>query len=152
VDSPSFTFRLERVQALRVRTEDEAREDLARELGHRLRGEAMLREADDQLSGAARNGRAMADRPVGAADLMAAQVWLERLEQRRRDAETELVRLEAVVDERREALQLAQRDREAIDRLERKARAEHDAEWLRKSQADIDEIALNMHRRAHAVA
>ena len=42
---PSFKFRLERVRSLRERAEEAAREELARELNHRVRGEALLREA-----------------------------------------------------------------------------------------------------------
>ena len=45
VETPSFTFRLERVRSLRERAEEHARDDLARELQLRLRGEALLREA-----------------------------------------------------------------------------------------------------------
>ena len=43
VETPSLTFRLERVKSLRERAEERAQEDLASELRLRLRGEAMLR-------------------------------------------------------------------------------------------------------------
>ena len=52
VETPSFTFRLERVKTLRERAEARAQEDLARELSLRLRGEAMLREATYAASAA----------------------------------------------------------------------------------------------------
>ncbi len=42
VETPSFTFRLERVRELRERAEERAREELARELQLRMRGEALL--------------------------------------------------------------------------------------------------------------
>ena len=50
VESPSFTFRLERVRSLRERAEEAAREGLARELSHRLRGEAIVRQATSAVS------------------------------------------------------------------------------------------------------
>ena len=40
--TPSFNFRLERVRSLRERAEEAAREELARELNHRVRGEALV--------------------------------------------------------------------------------------------------------------
>ena len=42
VGTPSFNFRLERVRSLRERAEEAAREELARELNHRVRGEALV--------------------------------------------------------------------------------------------------------------
>ncbi len=56
VETP-FTFRLERVRSLRERAEDQAREELARELAHRARGEAILREAAHAVSAARATGR-----------------------------------------------------------------------------------------------
>ena len=52
VETPSFTFRLERVRDLRERAEENAREELARELQLRMRGEALLREATHAVTGA----------------------------------------------------------------------------------------------------
>ena len=45
VGSPHFTFRLERVRALRERAEDQAKEDYAASLAYRIEGAAMLRAA-----------------------------------------------------------------------------------------------------------
>jgi flagellar FliJ protein len=56
VETPSFTFRLQRVRSLRERAEERAREDLANELRLRLRGEAMLRQATYAASAAAQAG------------------------------------------------------------------------------------------------
>ena len=85
VETPSFTFRLERVRSLRERAEDQAREELARELTHRVRGEALLREAADVVSAARDTGRDTVLRAgASGADLLAAQAWMERAERRRR--------------------------------------------------------------------
>ncbi len=49
-----FQFRLERVRALRERVEEQAREELASSLSVRMKGEAMLRAAADEVERAAR--------------------------------------------------------------------------------------------------
>jgi hypothetical protein len=53
---------------------------------------------------------------------------------------------------RRELLTAAARDRQAIDKLKERQKAEHDAEWARKSQNTLDELALAVHRRGGALA
>jgi flagellar protein FliJ len=150
VEHPSFTFRLERVRSLRERAEDAAREELARELSHRVRGEAMLRQATTAVSDARNAGRDTVISGASGADLMAAQVWMERAERRRVDAVADLHRLDGEVARSRAALAEAAREREVIERLKRKKRAEHEAEALRVAQIALDEIALTVHRRGTA--
>ncbi len=85
VETPSFTFRLQRVQSLRERAEARAQEDLAHELRLRLRGEAMLMEATHAASAARETGRdAVRSRATGM-DLIAAQAYIERAERERRE-------------------------------------------------------------------
>ena len=48
-------------------------------------------------------------------------------------------------------LAAAARDRQAIDKLKERRKAEHDAEWARRSQNTLDELALAVHRRGGAV-
>ncbi len=148
VETPSFTFRLERVRSLRERAEEAAREELARELQLRMRGEAMLRAATDQVSSARDTGLGMM-RAGGAsgADLIAAQAFVERAERDRREAAIDLDRQDAEVEQRRRKLTEAAREREAIDRLRERQLAEHTAEMTRREQIDLDEIALGVHRR-----
>jgi flagellar protein FliJ len=144
VDHPSFKFRLERVRSLRERAEERAREELARELNHRVRGEA---------ASARDSGRDATRRPgTSGADLLAAQAWIERSERNRREAALELDRRDAEVSARRESLALAARDREVIERLKRRRRADHDREVARIDQINLDEVALGVHRRGAAAA
>jgi flagellar FliJ protein len=150
VESPSFTFRLERVRSLRVRAEDAAREELARELSHRIRGEALLKEATHAVSMARVAGRDRVVAGASGADLLAAQAWMERVERRRTDAVADLDRRDAEVERSRAALAEAAREREAIERLKRRRRADHDAEVLRRAQTALDEVALTVHRRGSA--
>jgi flagellar FliJ protein len=148
VENPSFTFRLERVRSLRERAEDTAREELARELSHRVRGEALLRQATSAVSAARDSGRdTVLKSGASGADLLAVQAWMERAERRRRDAVADLDRRDAEVARSRAALTEAAREREVIERLKRKRRADHDAEALRRAQGVLDEVALNVHRR-----
>jgi flagellar protein FliJ len=151
VESPSFTFRLERVRSLRERAEEAAREELARELSHRVRGEALLRQATTAVSAARDAGRdTVLKGGASGADLLAAQAWIERVERRRLDAVADLDQRDAEVARSRAALVEAARDREAIERLKRKRRADHDAEALRRAQIVLDEVALTAHRRGSA--
>ncbi len=150
MESPSFTFRLERVRTLRESAEDAAREELARELTHRVRGEAMLRQATHAVSAARAANRDTVIGGASGADLMAAQVWMERTERHRLDAAADLNRLDGEVVRTRAALAEAAREREVIERLKRKQKADHDAEALRVAQIALDEIALTVHRRGTA--
>jgi flagellar protein FliJ len=153
VETPSFTFRLERVRNLRERAEERAREELAQELRLRLRGAAILREATHAVSAARTAGlETVTSERTSSGDLLAAQAYLERAERVRREAALDLDRQDAEVDARRAVLTAAARDRQAIDKLKDRQRAEHDREWARRSQNQLDELALAVHRRGGAVA
>jgi flagellar FliJ protein len=150
VETPSFVFRLERVKSLRERTEERAREDLAHELRLRLRGEAMLLEATQAASAATQTGREAVSSRASGMDLIAAQAYIERAERTKREAALDLDRQDAEVAARRVALQAAARDRQVLDKLKERQRADHDAEWARKAQGALDEVALSVHRRGVA--
>jgi flagellar FliJ protein len=150
VETPSFTFRLERVKTLRERAEARAQEDLARELNLRLRGEAMLREATYAASAATDAGRDAVQARTSGIDLIAAQAFIERAERTRREAALDLDRQDAEVAARRVALQAAARDRQVMDKLKERQKTDHDAHWARVAQGNLDEIALSVHRRGAA--
>jgi flagellar FliJ protein len=152
VETPSFTFRLERIRSLRERAEERAREDLAHELRLRLRGEAMLLEATQAASAATETGRDAVTSRSSGLDLIAAQAYIERAERERREAELDLDRQDAEVAARRAVLQDAARERQVMDKLKERQHADHNAEWARKAQGALDEVALSMHRRNGQVA
>jgi flagellar FliJ protein len=153
VETPSFTFRLERVKSLRERAEEQARERLARELTLRVRGQALLREAAHAAAAARDTGRSTQTSGIATgADLIAAQHWIEQAERGKREAGLALDRRDAEVAARRVALTSAARDRQVIDRLEQRQRAEHDREAARVEQIGLDEIALSVHRRGQVAA
>ena len=136
VETPSFTFRLERVRDLRQRAEEHARE-----LQLRMRGEALLREATHVVCAARATGSGIFRRPgASGADMLAAQAYLERAERDRREAALELDRQDAEVEARRRALTTASRERKTIGKLEERQRAEHKREMDRRAQVDLDEV------------
>jgi len=152
VETPSFTFPLERVRTLRERAEERAREALSAELRNQAEGEALLQAASDAVGAARDHGRAVPGGRVSIVDFMTAQNFLETTERRRAEASIELSRREAEVGVKRQELAVAARDRQAIDKLKERRKAEHDAEWARRSQNTLDELALAVHRRGRPVA
>jgi flagellar protein FliJ len=153
VETPSFTFRLERVRTIRERAEERAREALSTELRNRAEGEVLLRNATDAVDAArdATRSTVIGGR-ISATDFISAQAFIERTERLRVEASLELARREAEVNVRRQVLAAAARDRQAIEKLKERQKAEHDAEWARRSQNTLDELALAVHRRGGAVA
>jgi flagellar FliJ protein len=153
VETPSFTFRLERVRTIRERAEERAREALTNELRVRAEGEVLLQQAADAVSAARDAGRTtVTTGRVSSTDFISAQAFIERTERMRVEASIELARRDAEVAVRRDMLATAARDRQAIDKLKERRKAEHDAEWARKSQNTLDELALAVHRRGGALA
>ena len=146
MDRP-FTFKLERVRALRERKEELAKKELATSLAIRLRGEAMLRAAAESVEQARGLQRSAAGHAMTAAELRAAQAYLERTERERETASLDLDRQDAEVEARRMALQNAAREREVLERLKERRRTEHVREAGRREGAVLDEMAITMHRR-----
>jgi len=154
VETPSFTFPLERVRSLRERAEERAREALSNELRARDERADALRAADAAVDSAcaATRDAVTEGRLTSAETLRSLQGFVERREQLRAEASLHLDRQDAEVAARREILAVAARDRQAIDRLKERRKAEHDAEWALKIQNQLDELALAVHRRGGAVA
>jgi flagellar protein FliJ len=145
-----FRFGLERVRELRAHDEDRAREQFAASLSARMRGAAMLQSAQDLVERARDARREFADAPLSGQDLMHRQLWLERVERGRQSAELDLTRHDAEVDARRRALAAARQQREVLERLKDRRRAEHDRENERRAGAVLDEMAISAHRRRGA--
>lgn len=143
-----FNFRLERVRALRESFEDQAKEELAASLSVRLKGEAMLDAASERCGDAHEARRASAAIDMSGPDLAAAQAYVERTQRARLAAELELGRREAEVEARRTALLAAAREREVLERLKTRRKADHTRETERRESVVLDEIAIIGHRRA----
>jgi flagellar FliJ protein len=153
VETPSFTFPLERVRSLRERAEERAREELSAELRIRDELSAALQAADDAVDAARAASRgAVASGRVSVAELRGLQTFIERREQLRAGASLDLDRQDAEVVIKRDRLAAAARDRQAIDKLRDRRKAEHEAEWALKIQSQLDELALAVHLRGGALA
>jgi flagellar FliJ protein len=152
VETPSFTFRLERVRTLRERAEERAKEALSAELRNQSASETRFDGARAAVRAACDLTRSAhaASGAVSAHNLQAVQSYMERLERQRSEAALDLSRANAEVAAKRVHLAEAARDRQAIDKLKERRKAEHDAEWARKSQNTLDELALAVHRRGIA--
>jgi flagellar FliJ protein len=151
VTPSGFRFRLHRVHDLRRRAEDQARDAYAASLAYRLEGASMLRGALGQRDDAraAARLRSAAEAASGA-ELVAAQAWLDRLEDAREAVELDVGRRDAEADARRASLLRAARERQALDRLEERARERHRVDAARAETAMLDELAVVGHRRAEA--
>jgi flagellar FliJ protein len=147
---PSFRFRLERVRALRERAEDEAKEAFAGAMMDRLRSEQEMQDAARRVAQAREAQLNAATAPMSATELMARQAYLERSERAHQASQDDLHRRDQTLDERREELTEAARERQALERLKENRRIEFVAEQARLEAADLDEIALNGFRRRAA--
>src|ERR1700757_140080 len=140
---PSFRFRLERVRALRERAEDEAKEAFAGAMLDRVRSE---QEMDDAARRVAQAREAQLDAtatPISATELMARQAYLERSERAHAASKEDLSRREQTVEERREELTEAARERQALERLKEHRRNEFMRQQAAAEAMVLDEIALN---------
>ncbi|HEX5146998.1 MAG TPA: flagellar export protein FliJ [Conexibacter sp.] len=144
-----FRFPLERLRALRERGEDLAKQELAGALDRRAHCADRLRAMGDEMTGAfAAQRAASVGGPASAIDLAAHQAYLERMERAREAGQLDLDRHDAEVGARRDALREAARDRQALERLKERRRADHDRAAARAEGALLDEIALTQHRRS----
>jgi flagellar FliJ protein len=83
-------------------------------------------------------------------DLMLAQAYVERTERARQAAELELERRDSEVEVRRHALQHAAQERQVLERLKERRKADHAREVARREAIVLDEVALDIHRRRPA--
>ncbi len=137
---------------IRRQAERGAQENLAVALDRQACEESSLVRVDASIEGARERFRGAAsgfgEAPV-VSDLAATSAYLERLAGRRAVAVRDLNLSRGEVDKRRRDLELAARERQALDRLRDRRRAEHDLEATRAEGARNDELALAVHRRRH---
>ena len=146
----TFRFSLERIRALRERTEDEAKEALAGAMQDQLRSERGVREAAEALARARDAHRGTAGGAIDVTHLIAQQAYLERSERAQVTSQEMLERSEAKVARRREVLTEAARERQALEKLKEHRRSDHEREVARQETITLDEIALNGFRRRAA--
>jgi len=150
VTGPSFRFRLERVRVVRERKEKLAQRELAAAISRRSSTVAELATADAHVERARSEQRSAsaARGAVSATDLLARQVFLERVEAQRRVRVHELEQREAEVAERDAELTSAASEHEMLERLRERRRSEHDREAARREHGALDELAVTRFHRS----
>jgi len=146
----SFRFRLERVRELRERREDVAKQELAIALADHFRAEEQLRVAEQRMVDARAAQLDAALSSSNVYDLLAHQAYLERTESAKRATRYDLECREVELADRRDSLRQAARDRQALERLKDRRRAEHQREEARMEGLELDEIAIINFRRSTA--
>lgn len=106
--------------------------------------------AEDRVQQARAAQLESAAAPRSADDLRALQAYLERTELASRASAESLERHQAELASKREILTAAARDRQALERLKERRRAEFEREATRLEGLTLDEIALNNFRRRAA--
>ncbi len=145
-----FTFKLERVREVRVDAEDRAREEFASSLSERMRGLAMLREAEAAVAAAHDSKRLGTTTAVSGLDLVSLHAYTERVRSGAENAALAVSRADAEVDARRSALGVARQSREVLERLKERKRTEHRAASERREASELDDMATNAHIRKAA--
>jgi flagellar protein FliJ len=87
------------------------------------------------------------ERGASGGQLAARQAYIVRCEQDVNAAAAALALQQAVVGKAREALATAAQEREALERLKERGRAEHEPEARRAEDDALGEVALAAHRR-----
>ncbi|HET9074882.1 MAG TPA: flagellar export protein FliJ [Solirubrobacteraceae bacterium] len=150
MDGTPHRFRLERVRALRERSEDQAKQALADSLLQERQAEAGVAAAAAEISAARTALSGSGVTPVDAVTIRAHQAYLERAERLHRQSVVALQGTQALTESRRDELVEAARARQTLDRLHDRSLAAHRAESGRRERALLDEIALNTFRRGAA--
>ncbi|MDQ8045213.1 MAG: hypothetical protein AAGC46_20455 [Solirubrobacteraceae bacterium] len=147
-----FKFRLEPVLELREKDEEHAKEQLAITMRVRTQSREMLEAARGLMDKAADAEREAKAKPTTARDLMAQQLWRERLERYKVRADVQLEEAETEVVLSRNALIDAHQRRAAIEKLKDIKRAQHSAKVEHMEAAEADETALRQHHARHRAA
>ena len=145
MNGPSYRFRLERVRALRERSEEQAKQEFAVALQARERCQDEVTRIRTRIDSAG-----AAQLHAAADSLRAHQSYRERLEHSLDLELQDLARREAELSERRVELTKASQDLEALERLKEKGLDAHNREAARVEQNMLDEIAGNGYWRRAA--
>lgn len=144
-----FTFRLEQVRALREQAERQAKEALARQLAVVARHESDVASMRDAVA-AARGGSGAPPGPVDPRALIARQRYVDRLEKKRQASELRLAQEEREAEARRQLLERAAQELEALERAKLRAAETHRLQEQRVADEELGEVALATFRRTGA--
>jgi flagellar export protein FliJ len=133
-----FHFKLDSVRTVRKHSESLAMQALASELAEAGELELRLGDAEQRLVAARQQGSGA----LGALELAQQQLYRERIERELEDARLRATLQARAVQNARDQLDLAAREREALDRLAERRRLEHLQEVGRAERAAADEITV----------
>ena len=137
-----FRFRLARVQRVRVIEEEVARAALQAAQARARDADTLARAAHDEVESARAELRSLlAGGAIDPGAVLWRQTLLDRLRQRSEALRRQAAQLERAAARERELWQLAVRERDALERLEERRRAEHMVAAERRANIELDEIA-----------
>ena len=142
-----FRFTLEAVRSLREQTQNQAEQELARQLALREQHAHALDKAARRVEQARTAGAPAPGSAMPAEELMRRQSYVERVEREQDVAAAGLAAQERQVVHGRHRLELAAREREVLERLKKTHRAAHDREAARQEEAVLGEVALAAFQR-----
>ncbi|MDX6554800.1 MAG: flagellar protein FliJ [Miltoncostaeaceae bacterium] len=137
-----FHFSLETVRSLREDAEQRAQQDFAQELAADAARRSEAAAADARLDAARDLSRPVSGAMVTADVLRARQAFVERCEREQAQAEASARAQGQAVERRRMLLEIASRDRKALERLKEHHREAHVREELRRENAELADITL----------
>jgi flagellar export protein FliJ len=138
-----FHFKLDSVRSVRKHTESLAMQALATELAEAGELETRVGAAEERLDAARRETPGA----LGALELAQRQLYRERVERELEYARVQVTLQARAVQHARDRLDVAAREREALDRLEARRKAEYVRELGRAERTAADEVATAMHRQ-----
>ena len=142
---PRFHFKLDSVRTVRKHSESLAMQALASELAEAGELELRLGAVEERLVAARQDGSGA----LGALELAQHQLYRERIERELEDTRMRASLQARAVQHARDRLDLAAREREALDRLAERRRLEHVHELDRVERLVADELSATM--RSHGI-
>ena len=139
-----WRFSLEAVRILKQRLEEEAARKHSQALVQLGHAKALLAETEKQLEAAARN--CSKRQKVSAAELLQLTQYMTLLERQRTERQTSCCEAEKQVTLARAHLEKVAREREILDRLHDRRKAEHEFHLARQEQKWLDELAQRAKR------
>jgi flagellar protein FliJ len=141
-----FQFRLQKVLNYRIRLEDQRKMELAELESRRT---VLLQERNWLLAAQADALRRGLSATFDLVDIQLTRLYVERLDRDIARKCDEIAEMDRRVDEKREELIAASRDRRVMERLREKQEAAYMLEALRVEQKQLDEMGTAGFHRAH---
>ena len=137
-----FRFTLESVYRLRQEAVDRANDLLAREMLELKREQQNLDQIGDRMEQAREGFREAVSSGAQSGLIVQLRQFVVSVEQERTHRESILQGVKAKVNSCQNALLVAKRKLEAMEKIKAKRLGEHKAKWSREEQRELDEIMI----------